>query len=409
VPAQHIFNHFRTDRRGTTAVIFGLSLLPLLGFFGAALDYTRAATARTHLQAAVDSAALALARDSGGLTDAQMQARGQVFFDANFQNRYDMTLSSVSFTRDAKLVHAAATGSVKTTIMQVLGFPTMPVSANADAVWGTKTIELSLVLDNTGSMDEWPNGIHKIDALKDAANSLLDTLQSNAKSSNAVKVSIVPFDTQVNVGTAFDPLAVDFGKIKQSKWGGCVIDRQQPYDVDDTAPRLADPNTLFPAAPCSTGSLARLMPLTSDFFALRQTVASMKPSGCTNITMGASWGLKTLSAGAPFTDASPAGTKGVEKFMLIVTDGDNTQNRWVNDCSGSGNVALIDARTQLACDAAKSAGIKVYTIRVINGNAGLLRNCASDPSMYYDVRNANDLKPVFQSIINEISAVRLSM
>ena len=46
---------------------------------------------------------------------------------------------------------------------------------------------------------------------------------------------------------------------------------------------------------------------------------------------------------------------------------------------------MIDARTQKACDNIKAANIKLYTVRVIDGNASLLKGCATKPTMYYDV------------------------
>jgi hypothetical protein len=88
--------------------------------------------------------------------------------------------------------------------------------------------------------------------------------------------------------------------------------------------------------------------------------------------------------------------------MILLTDGDNTENLFTT--TGS----QIDARTKLACTNIKADGISLYTIRVIDGNATLLKNCASAPEMYYDVKNASQLSPVFKAIANEISAVRLT-
>jgi hypothetical protein len=94
--------------------------------------------------------------------------------------------------------------------------------------------------------------------------------------------------------------------------------------------------------------------------------------------------------------------------MIVLTDGWNTRNRWVDACNGSGNAALIDARTQAACSAVKAKGIRVYTVRVIEGSATLLQQCAGNGGTYYDVQNVNQLTPVFQSIANEIKAIRLT-
>lgn len=68
-----LINRFVSDRRGVAAVIFGLSLVPLVGMAGAAVDYSRAANAEAQLQRAADATALQLARESalGRRHDAQ--------------------------------------------------------------------------------------------------------------------------------------------------------------------------------------------------------------------------------------------------------------------------------------------------------------------------------------------------
>jgi len=49
---------FRKDERGATALIFGLTLVPLMGFAGAAVDYSRASSSRAAMQKAADAAAM---------------------------------------------------------------------------------------------------------------------------------------------------------------------------------------------------------------------------------------------------------------------------------------------------------------------------------------------------------------
>ena len=44
-------------------MIFAIALLPILGFIGAAIDYSRATNARTAMQSALDSAALMVSKD----------------------------------------------------------------------------------------------------------------------------------------------------------------------------------------------------------------------------------------------------------------------------------------------------------------------------------------------------------
>jgi len=92
----------------------------------------------------------------------------------------------------------------------------------------------------------------------------------------------------------------------------------------------------------------------------------------------------------------------VEKVLILLTDGLNTQNRFTN------NPSDIDKRTAAVCDNVKAAKIRVFTVRVIEGNVDLLNNCATAPNMFYDVQVASQLKDVFTSIAASLSGARLS-
>jgi Flp pilus assembly protein TadG len=398
-----LLKRFQRDESASTAIIFGLALIPVMAAMGAALDYTRAATVRTALQAAVDAAALAAAKDTARSGDRQTAERARAVFGANF-NRKDSSQPAVAVQRNDKTIRVTARAEVKTSIMSIMHIETIPVSATGEVAWGRNKIELALVLDNTGSMST--SG--KMPALKDAVRDFLSTLEAASDDRDSVKVSIVPFDTQVNIGTGFrnaDWLTFDADldrnrRVERRDWQGCVVDRTQPYDIDDAAGR--GNAALYPAARCGTGSLAELQPLTSDFGALRRTTQRMNPSGMTNLTIGIAWGLSTLNPAEPLGEAKAFGTAQLDKVMIVLTDGDNTQNRYTED-SGA-----IDARTRLACQAVKDRKVKLYTIRVIEGNRRLLRECASETNMYYEVSNANDIAPIFQRIADEITTIRLT-
>jgi Flp pilus assembly protein TadG len=399
----NILRDFRNSESGATAVIFGLAVLPLMAALGAAIDYSRAANVRASMQRAADSAAVAVARDSAALSDTAAETRGRDFFAANFRNE-DATLVPVEVKRDSKTVRVAASGSVATAFMQIFGIKSIPVSTESVVSWGSRKIELALVLDNTGSMKDPLGSGFKIDELRKAAHKLLDQAEKTSPEKGAIKISIVPFDTQVNVGNLLGGLDVsfDFG-VTKDVWRGCVGDRDWKgnYDVSDEAPRLALKDTLFPAAACN-GSLAELQPLTSDFAALRKTVSAMSPTGMTNITIGTTWGLKTLSSGSPLSEAAPYKTANLDKYLVVLTDGDNTQNSFKMKTSE------IDARTRLACQSAKDAGVKVFTVLVGKGNASLLRDCAGNGGTFQEVKDAAAITAAFGNILNDVLAIRLT-
>ncbi|MCZ0738735.1 vWA domain-containing protein [Phreatobacter sp. AB_2022a] len=394
-----LIRKFRGDRRGTVAVVLAIAIYPIMVMVIAAVDITRVSEAETRLHAAVDIAALTVARQlaDGKLTgDPTPTARAIV--EANL-GVSSLTNLQVSARIDGPAVTVDGSGQLALTSSLMNSGPAT-VAATASAIWRTKKIDLVLVLDNTGSMAS----AGKMDALKAAATNLVNTLSRAAPNRpDAVRVGIVPFDTQVNVGTGYrDESWLRFsGTTTASSWTGCVIDRNQPYDTDDTVPSGSD--TAFPARNCSTGKLATILPLTTDWTALTNKIAAMNPSGNTNVTIGLAWGLHMLTPAQPLTNArTVAQEPELERIIILLTDGDNTQNRW----STSGTE--IDARTDAACANVKANGIRLYTIRVIDGDAALLRRCASQTTMYYSVAQASELGPVFQRIATEITQLRLT-
>ena len=90
-----IFSRIRTAagrfagaNQGNIAVLFAIAAVPILSFVGAAIDYTRANTARTAMQAALDSTALMLAKDltDGIITTSQIEAKATSYFTALYTN-----------------------------------------------------------------------------------------------------------------------------------------------------------------------------------------------------------------------------------------------------------------------------------------------------------------------------------
>jgi Flp pilus assembly protein TadG len=73
---------FLVDKRGSIAVIFSLTLIPVLGIAGVALDYSRMSGSKISLQKSVDAAAIAALANLPTATapDATKSTR---FFNAN--------------------------------------------------------------------------------------------------------------------------------------------------------------------------------------------------------------------------------------------------------------------------------------------------------------------------------------
>ena len=139
---------------------------------------------------------------------------------------------------------------------------------------------------------------------------------------------------------------------------------------------------------------------TSLFDRFRKLACELRSANGANVTIGLSWGFQLLSPNEPFN--APVAAPDLDKVIVLMTDGENTQNRWTSSASS------IDARTQKACDNVKAANIKLYTVRVIDGDVALLKGCATKTSMYYDVQNAGQLNSVFSSIAQNLANLRIT-
>ena len=151
------------------------------------------------------------------------------------------------------------------------------------------------------------------------------------------------------------------------------------------------------ASACPTA----MMTLTSDWTALNSKIDAMTPTGNTNVTIGLQIGWQTLSPVAPF-NARRAGARSRQGHHPADRRRQHPEPLDVELSRRSTRAP------QKACDNVKAANIKLYTVRVIDGNATLLQNCATKPEMYYDVQQASQLNSVFSSIAQNLANLRIA-
>ena len=394
---------FGRERGGGVAIPFALTAIPLTFMAVAAMDFHRATMIKTGLQDSLDAAALAVGRST--ITDpTQLQQLGSSVLAADLQQYPDTHLDSASFVLNGNNVEAAAQISVTPLVADVFGGNSLEVTASSEVVRAVNKLEVAMALDNTGSMAG-----QKITLLKQAATNFVNTLSAAASHSadpNAVRIGIVPFTMTVNVGaqnqnagwmdtTGASPINDEIFASHANRytllqqlgvaWGGCVEQRQAPYDVQDTPPDPSTPATLFtpyfaPDEPGGTnsstnwngmtwynnyvadgtastswsvrqGNVAKynthalrtgmnystgymygpnagctmqpLMRLSTDWNALKTLIANMTVGGDTDIPLGLMWGWHLVSPNAPFNDGVAYNTPQTTKVVVMMTDGQN--------------------------------------------------------------------------------------
>lgn len=381
--------------------MFGLASIAVIGVVGLAIDVSRQANASAATQSLVDSVALGLAREASGMDAAQLNLRAQQIYNGLAANGAGAgyTVQAVYTASPVKTLTVSLSGNMPSVFGMIYGVSNLPVKAGATVPLSSRPAQIALVLDNTGSM----NGSGKLAALKTASANLVTAMQTASQTSgNEVKIAVVPFAKSVKIGPGYSSapwLDWSYYHGSASSWHGCVDDRDQPNDTNSRLPDDDDSETWYPASNCN---LAPILPLTNDWSALQSRIAELTATSTTNLTIGLQWGFNMLTHGAPLSTASNEPGK-YSNYIILLTDGDNTQNRW------SRSSATIDQRTREACRTIKSAGIQIFAVRVVNGNESLLRECASRADMYYNVNDPADLNAVFDRIGNEVkSALFLS-
>ncbi|MFZ5668309.1 MAG: ubiquitin-activating E1 FCCH domain-containing protein [Pseudomonadota bacterium] len=192
--AAGLLRRFRNES-GAVAIWFAVLALPLAVLSFGLIDVNRAGVEKRHLQDALDAATLLAARSTAD-TDAELQAVGEAALAAQLSGMSDATLVSSSFKLAGSTVVGSATASVDPVIADLWLQGEMMVGAKAEVVRASTNLEMTLVLDITGSM--WGS---KLADLKTAAKDLIDLVVQDSQTPYYSKAALVPFSLGVNLGS----------------------------------------------------------------------------------------------------------------------------------------------------------------------------------------------------------------
>lgn len=216
------FKRFLKDNSGSITQILGMSALPVFLASGAAIDMARINNEQTAFHAAVDSATLAVAADErsalGGLSEGQLAARkeelkqfAKKYLEANYQSQSGSPSSiNVNLDITGQAIKLTAEIQFPTTIMSLAGIDTLSLNESSTVKKAMRPIEMVMVMDTTGSMAS--SG--KMDAAKDAARQLMNTLYSGSATaeprSEFIRVGLVPFAGAVRLDTTHSDFKLDW-------------------------------------------------------------------------------------------------------------------------------------------------------------------------------------------------------
>ena len=409
---------FASDTSGTIAIVFGLVIVILVCCVGVAIDFGRAESASAQVADTLDEAALAATESMVDEATSDTAVSGKI---ASFLNGTigNPRLQGANFS-GLKIATDTEQGSiaidvdvhVPTVFTRLFNAGDISFHKFAKTAYKVKNVELAMVLDTTGSM----NDFNKINELKSAAAQAIDILMPPGKPVFN-RIALAPFAASVNAGP------IDLSVSAGASTDGCVVERQGPNAYTDAT--ASGPDPLLTSSNGSNGNYScpaqAIMPLSKNPLALKAAINGFTTGGGTAGHIGLAWGwylispqwaamFPPVSAPKPYTDPKAI------KAVLLMTDGMfNTSyfNGAINTTSAAQAISL--------CDGIKAAGIRIYTVGLelalnpspddVNART-LLGACASPDgsggSEFYDVANGANLGEAFSKIAGKLSRLRLS-
>ena len=183
-----MFRQFLKDVRGNYAMLTVIAMIPIMGGLAIAVDYTELSRQRALTMSALDAAGIATARRiAEGASDADVKAYAKQFFEANLgpvnpaNTQLTVTLPNNNYGGGTLKLAADLTYAPKflptaaMLVHRVSSEPNVDFTAEAE-IRLKNTLEVALVLDNSGSMDELGKGTSekRIALLRTASKELVD-------------------------------------------------------------------------------------------------------------------------------------------------------------------------------------------------------------------------------------------
>jgi Flp pilus assembly protein TadG len=398
------FGGFLKNTCGSAGIMVAAAAVPLMLSAGIAIDVVRMSQTRTVLQAAADAAAIAGAT-SKNLSDANLDKVVKDYLKANGADAVLTQVNAMSQWTDTSnaTFNVKIEGALNTSLMKLAGISSMDISVDSQVNLGQQSLELALVLDNTGSM----SGV-KIQSLKAAAKELVRIIKSAKSDYATLKVALVPFSEYVNVGPANAAASWVTFASPIPGWEGCVGSRDNP--LDETAGFYVSKE--YPAV-AAARCITPIQPLTSDISTINSRIDAMTAEGNTYVPGGLLWGWNVLSSDAPFSEGmteTQLKEKNGLKVIVLMTDGTNTLSPAYPD-HVVGNIALSDNKLRDICRNVKDEKYTIYTVSFMIEDANivqLMKNCASVHENAFDADNPAELYTSFQNIGESLAAVRIT-
>ena len=215
-----MLRRFVKDRGGNFAIMTAIALLPVMGALTIAIDYSEMSRRRQEMYNALDAAGIATGRQIVKVSsETELIKYAEDFFEASLTT-VKPTDTSLHVTLPQNNTGGGTLRLCATLTYHPYFLPAFTAMLGKDSENFTfdtctdirlkNTLEVALVLDNSGSMSELGSGSTKtrLELLKLASTQLVDTIAKEGETlkqiPKPVQFAVVPFAASVNVGSTKD-------------------------------------------------------------------------------------------------------------------------------------------------------------------------------------------------------------
>ncbi|PVA10488.1 hypothetical protein DC366_08350 [Pelagivirga sediminicola] len=319
--------------------LFMLFIMLIAGGF--AMDLMRQEMKRAHIQNTLDTAVLAGAGAPYGVGPTPKEIVQDYMAKAGMASYLGPIdddgegLDDVIHTLNMSKVSATAKMSMDTHLLHLSGIKQLGAAAASTAERRVPKLEVSLVLDVSGSMDDTSstpdadgNSVTKMKHLKKAAKEFVTSILNSTKEGDAT-ISIVPFSWDSAPGKhIFEALNVDVRhdyssclEFADTDFGRAYIDPdvQQKQTIYTTIGNYGLTQFKNDYRTCFTNDYAEILPYSMSEADLHAKIDSLVAKGNTSADIGMKWGTALLDP--KFQSVKTALNKVVKETKTVIVDG----------------------------------------------------------------------------------------
>jgi len=383
---------------------------------GISIDFVRQEERRTKIQNTLDRAALAAASlsqelDPSLVVEDYLKKAGLDYLDAT-------PVVEEGTLGEWRRVTINATDNMHTIFGSLININSLQAIGASTAEESIGNVEISLVLDISGSMDYNINhdndtrykGVYptRMDELRPAAlafvQKMFDTVQPSTAPAGRLSISIVPYNQQVTLGSR---TATGFNLSTDHTQNTCAdietlpdgdfaisatreLQRTMYGDSFDYSGQAALGQGTWSVqkttyvANCPNASAAAVLAFANDQTTINSAINALTPGGDTAIDVGARWGLALLEpaarsalnamenagyvssdlTGRPFDydDGTLDSDESAMKVLVLMTDGQNTRSYSTKSAyrTGASGFVSTSSATAFADSSNSTAWSKLY-------------------------------------------------